>query len=154
MAKASWSYRDRSDEISTLELSIADVSAGGADFDTVMASVATLGAAILAATECVQAREMFNQAVDVKNPATPTDVLAQRESALRIFYADDTTGEVYHISIPGPDWDTVDLLPNTDLADLTDEPLATLVAAIESDAESPVGNSVTVLRAVQVGRHN
>jgi len=154
MAKASWSYRDRSDEISSLELSIPDVSAGGADFDAVMASVATLGAALLAATECVQAREVFNQVVDTKDPATPTDVLAQRESALRIFYADDTTGEVYHISVPGPDWDSIDLLPNTDLADLTDEPLATLVAAIESDAESPVGNSVTVLRAVQVGRHN
>ncbi len=154
MAKASWSYRDKSDEISTVELNIPDVSAGGADFDTVMASVATLGAALLATTECVQAREMFNQAVDTKDPATPTDVLAQRESALRIFYADDTTGEVYHISLPGPDWDSVDLLPNTDLADLTDEPLATLVAALESDAESPVGNAITVLRAVQVGRHN
>ena len=154
MAKASWSYRDKSDEMSTVELSVADVSAGGADFDTVMASVATLGAAILAATECIQAREVFNQTVDTKNPATPTDVLAQRESALRIFYADDVTGEVYHISIPGPDWDSIDLLPNTDLADLTDEPLAALVSAIEADAESPVGNAVTVLRAVQVGRHN
>lgn len=154
MAKASWSYRDKSDEISTVELNLPDVSAGGADFDTVMASVATLGAALLAATECIQAREMFNQAVDTKNPATPTDVLAQRESALRVFYADDTTGEVYHISLPGPDWDSIDLLANTDLADLTDEPLATLVAALESDAESPVGNSITVLRAVQVGRHN
>ena len=154
MAKASWSYRDRSDEISTVELTVADVSAGGADFDTVMASVATLGGAILAATECIQAREMFNQAVDVKNPATPTDVLAQRESALRIFYSDDTTGEVYHISIPGPDWDTVDLLPNTDLADLTDAPLSALVTALEANALSPVGNAITVLRAVQVGRHN
>lgn len=154
MAKASWSYRDRSDEISNVELSIPDVSAGGADFDAVMADVAALGAAILAVTECVQAREMFNQAVDTKDPATPTDVLAQRESALRIFYGDDVTGEVYHVSIPGPDWDTVDLLPNTDLADLTDEPLAALVSAIESDALSPVGNAITVLRAVQVGRHN
>jgi hypothetical protein len=154
MAKASWSYRDRSDEISTVELSVPDVSAGGADFDTVVASIATLGAAILSMTECVQAREMLNQAVDVKDPATPTDVFAQRESAARIFYADDTTGEVYHISIPGPDWDTVELLPNTDLLDMAEEPLATLIAAIESDAESPVGNSVTVLRVVQVGRHN
>jgi hypothetical protein len=154
MAKASWSYRDRSDEISSVELSVPDVSAGGADFDAVMANVAALGAALLAATECVQAREMFNQAVDTKDPATPTDVMAQRESALRIFYADDTTGEVYHISLPGPDWDTIELLPNTDLADLTDEPLAALVSAIEANAESPVGNSVTVLRAVQVGRHN
>lgn len=154
MAKASWSYRDRSDEISTVELNIPDVSAGGADFDTVVASIATLGAAILNVTECEQAREMLNQAVDVKSPTTPTDVFAQRESAARIFYADDVTGEVYHISIPGPDWDTVELLPNTDLLDMTEEPIATLIAAIESDAESPVGNGVTVLRVVQVGRHN
>jgi len=154
MAKASWSYRDKSDEISTMELNVADVSAGGADFDAVMADVAALGAALLTATECIQAREAFVQQVDTKNPATPTDVLAQRESALRIFYADDTTGEVYHVSLPGPDWDAIDLLPNTDLADLTDAPLSTLVAAMEADALSPVGNAITVLRAVQVGRHN
>lgn len=154
MAKASWSYRDRSDEISTVELTLADVSAGGADFDAVMANVAGLGAAIAAVTDCVQAREVFNQTVDTKDPTTPTDVMAQRESALRIFYSDDVTGEVYHISIPGPDWDTVVLLPNTDIADPTDEPYATLLSQIESDALSPVGNAVTVLRAVQVGRHN
>lgn len=154
MGKGSWSYRDRSDEISTVEITTADVSAGGADFDTVMADVAALGAAMLAVTECVQAREVYNQTVDTKDPATPTDVMAQRESALRIFYGDDSTGEVYHISIPGPDWDTVDLLPNTDLADLTDEPLASLVTALEANGLSPVGNAITVLRAVQVGRRS
>ncbi len=154
MAKASWTYRDRSDEISSVELTVADVSAGGADFDAIMAEVAGLGGAILAVTDCVQAREYFNQAVDVKDPATPTDVMANRESGLSVFYADDVTGEVYHITVPGPDWDTVDLLPNTDLADMTDEPLATLVSQIESDALSPVGNAVTVLRAVAIGRHN
>ena len=154
MAKASWTYRDRSDEISNVELTIADVSAGGADFDAVMANVAGLGAAILAVTECVQAREVFNQAVDVKDPTTPTDVHAQRESAMRIFYSDDVTGTVYHVSIPGPDWDTVDLLPNTDIVDPSQAPYSTLLSQIESDALSPVGNAVTVLRAVQVGRYN
>lgn len=154
MAKANWSYRDKSDEISGLEITVADVSAGGADFDTVMADVAALGAAFLAATECIQAREALSQQVDTKDPATPTDVLAQRESALRIFYADDVTGEVYHVSLPGPDWDAIDLLPNTDLADLTDTPMDNIVIAIEANALSPVGNAVTVLRAVQVGRHN
>jgi hypothetical protein len=154
MAKASWSYRDKSDEMSSVELTIADVSAGGADFDAVMANLAALGAALLGVTDCTQAREMFNQAVDTKDPSTPVDEHAQRESALRIFYADDVTGEVYHISVPGPSWDGIDLLPNTDLADLTDEPVAALVASIEADALSPVGNAVTVLRAVQVGRHN
>lgn len=154
MAKASWTYRDKSDEISNVEITIADVSAGGADFDAVMADIADLGAALAAVSDCVQAREVFNQAVDVKDPSTPTDVFAQRESALRVFYADDVTGEVYHISIPGPDWDGVNLLPNTDLADLTDEPVATLVTVLEASALSPVGNAITVLRAVQVGRRN
>lgn len=154
MAKASWSYRDKSDEMSSMEIAVADVSAGGADFDTVMADVAALGTAFLAATECIQARENFIQVVDAKNPATPTDPQAQRESALRVFYADDVTGEVYHVSVPGPDWANIDLLPNTDLADLTDTVAANLVIAIEANALSPVGNAITVLRAVQVGRHN
>lgn len=154
MAKASWSYRDKSDEISNLEMTVADVSAGGADFDTVMADVAALGLAFLAATECIQAREVFNQTVDIKDPATPTDPQAQRESALRIFYADDVTGEVYHVSLPGPDWASIDLQPNTDLADLTDVPVANIVIAMEANGLSPAGNDITVLRAVQVGRHN
>jgi hypothetical protein len=154
MAKASWSYRDRSREISTLEITVADVSAGGADFDAVMADVAALGAAFLAATECIQATEIFRQTVDTKSPTVPTDPHAQRESAMRIFYSDDSTGEVYHVSLPGPDWDTVDLIPNTDLVDLTDAPMDDIVTAIEANALSPLGNAVTVLRAVQVGRHN
>ncbi len=154
MAKSSWTYRDRSGEISTVELSVVDVATGGANFDAVIADIDGLGAAILAVTACVQAREFLNQANDVKDPSVPTDPMAQRESALRIFYSDDVTGDVYHISIPGPDWDLVNLQPNTDLADLTDEPMATLLSQIESDALSPAGNAVTVLRAVQVGRHN
>lgn len=154
MAKASWSYRDESREMSTVELNVPDVSAGGADFDAVMASVAALGAAILVATECIQARETFLQAVDAKDPAIPSDPHAARESGLRIFYGDDSTGETYHVTIPGPDWDAIDRLPGTDYADMSDEPLAALITALEANAESPAGNSITVLYAVKVGRHN
>lgn len=154
MARASWVYRDKSNEMSNMDITVADVSAGGADFDTVMADVAALGTAFLAATECLQARENFVQEIDTPDPLTPTDPQAQRESALRIFYADDVTGKVYHVSLPGPDWQNIDLLPNTDLADLTDTVAANIVIAIEANALSPVGNAVTVLRAVAVGRHN
>jgi hypothetical protein len=137
-----------------VEVTVADVSAGGADFDTVMADVAALGAAFLAITECVQAREVFNQAIDTKDPTTPTDVMAARESALRVFYADDVTGDVYHISIPGPNWNDIELEPNTDLADPAEEPFASLIGELEASALSPVGNAITVLRGVKVGRHN
>lgn len=152
MAKASWSYRDRSNEISAVELNIADVSAGGTDFDAVMTDLANLGAAILAVTECEQARETFLQAVDVKSAILPTDTQANRESGLRVFYTDDVTGDVYHITVPGPDWSTVIVTPGTDFADMTDEPLASLISSMESDALTPGGNALTVLRAVQVGR--
>jgi hypothetical protein len=154
MAKASWSYRDRSQETSNVELTIADVSAGGADFDDVMADVAALGAALGTLSNCIQARESFIQAVDVKNPASTSDEYANRESALRVFYGDTTTGEVYHVSIPGPDWENIGMHANTDLADLEDTELAAFVTALEASALSPVGNAIEVIRAVQVGRHN
>lgn len=154
MGKASWSFRDRSQEISNVELTVADVSAGGADFDTVMADVAALGAAIGNISTCIQAREVFVQTVDTKNPASTSDVHANRESALRVFYGDTVTGETYHVSIPGPDWDNVDMEPNTDIADLTDTEVAALVTAMEAGALSPVGNAIEVIRAVQVGRYN
>lgn len=154
MGKASWSYRDASQEISNVELTVADVSAGGADFDTVMADVAALGAALANISTCIQAREVFIQTVDVKNPASTSATQAKRESALRVFYGDTITGEVYHVSIPGPDWDNIDMEPNTDLADMTDTEVAALIVALEANALSPVGNAIEVIRCVNVGRHN
>lgn len=154
MGKASWSFRDRSQEISTVELTVADISAGGADFDTVMADVAALGAALEGISNCIMAREVLTQTVTTKNPASTSNEYANRESALRVFYGDTITGEVYHMSIPGPDWSNVDLEPNTDLADLTDTEVAALITALEANALSPVGNAIEVIRAVQVGRHN
>ena len=154
MGKASWSFRDRSQEISSLELTVADISAGGADFDTVMADVAALGAALETISNCIMAREVLTQTVTTKNPASTSDEYANRESALRVFYGDTTTGEVYHVSIPGPDWANIDMEPNTDLADVTDTEVAALVTALEANALSPVGNAIEVIRVVQVGRHN
>ena len=154
MAKASWSYRDRSNEISTVELNVPDVAAGGANFDAVIASLEALGAGILTITECNQSREHFVQAVDAKSHVVPTDNQANRESALRVFYTDDVTGDIYHISIPGADWTVIDMLPGTDFADPADEPLATFITTFEANAKSPVGNAVSFLRAVQVGRRN
>lgn len=154
MSLASWSYRDRSREISTIQLNFVDIAAGGANFDATVAAMDGVGDDIVAISTCQQATERVTQALSVKSALVPTDALANRENGLRVFYMDDTTGEVYHFTVPGPDWDIVVVLPNTDLADLSDEPLATLVASVEADVLSPVGNSVTVLRAVVVGRRN
>jgi hypothetical protein len=140
--------------MSSLSLWFENVAAGGANFDSILAAMDGVGDAIEAITTCVQATESLWQAITVKSALVPTDDLAHRESGLRVFYTDDTTGKVYHFTIPGPDWALVDVLPNTDLADMTDEPLAALISAVEADVLSEVGNSVTVLRAVVVGRRN
>jgi hypothetical protein len=140
--------------MSNLSLGFVNVAAGGGNFDAVVAAMDGVGDAIEAITTCQQASEALWQALTVPSALVPTDDLAHRESGLRIFYTDDSTGKTYHFTIPGPDWALVDVLPNTDFADMTDEPLAALISAVEADVLSEVGNSVTVLRAVVVGRRN
>lgn len=151
--KGLYSFRDRSKEIGTIELNFDDIAAGGANFDATVALVDGLGAALDGASLCVQSTEAFKQETETPDPTVPTDVHAQRESGCRIFYADDVTGKVYHITIPGPDKDNMAMLPESDFYDLTDTILAAVVTAIEL-ANSPVGNAITVLRAVDVGRNN
>ena len=151
--KGLYSFRDRSSEISSVELTFPDIAAGGANFDATVALVDGLGAALAGASLCVQSTEAFKQATDTPDASVPSDVHAQRESGCRIFYSDDVTGKVYHITIPGPDKDNMDLIVGTDFYDLTDTILAAVVTAIEL-AKSPVGNAITVLRAVDVGRNN
>lgn len=153
MSKGLYSFRDRSNEISSVELNFDDVAAGGANFDSVMSLVDGLGAALSAASLCVQSTENFKQETDTPDPSVPSDVHAQRESGCRIFYADDVTGKVYHITLPGPDKDNMAMIAESDLYDLTDTVLAAIVTAIEL-ANSPVGNAITVIRAVDVGRNN
>jgi hypothetical protein len=154
MSKGLYSFRDRSKEISTLELNFIDVAAGGANFDAVIGYVDAIGAALATASLCTQATENFKQETDSPDPDIPTDVHAQRESACRIFYADDTSGKVYHVSLPGPDKDNMAMLAGSDEYDLTDTVLAAVITALEAGALSPTGGAITVLRAVDVGRNN
>lgn len=153
MSKGVYSFRDRSKEVSTLEMNFIDIAAGGANFDTVKGYVDALGAALETASLCTESVEWLKQQTEALDPSVPSDVHAQREAGCRIFYADDTTGKVYHLTIPGPDKDNMLMIAETDLYDLTDAPLSAVVTAIE-DGLSPVGNAVTVLRAVDVGRNN
>ena len=154
MSKGLYVYRDWSKEISSFELNFADIAAGGANFDAVKAGVVDVGTAILACTLCIDASESLKQATATPDPAVPSDQDAQREYGMRVFYSDDTTGKVYHFTVPGPDKSVMLLVTESDLFDPTDEPLAWLITASEADGLSPVGNSVTFLRAVNVGRNN
>ena len=154
MAKGLYSFRDRSKEISSIEINTTDVASGGANFDVIVGYVDALGAAFAAASLCTQSSESFKQETDTPDAGVPTDVHAQREAGCRIFYSDDVTGKVFHITIPGPDKDNMDMIVESDLYDLTDTLLAAVVSAMETGMLSPDGNAITVLRAVDVGRNN
>lgn len=153
MSKHISSWRDYSQELSTVEFNFADIAAGGGNFDAVKGLSDAFGAAVAGVSLCVQATEKLSQVTDPPDASIPNDVYAQREIGLRVFYEDTVTGKQYHITIPGPDLDNIDLLAGTDLADLTDTPVSALVAAMEAGL-SPDGNAVSVLRAVVVGRNN
>ena len=154
MGTASWTFRDKSRESSAVQLIIPDVSAGGTDFDAVMASVAALGAAIDTLTLCAPAAENYVQEVDPPSADIPTDDAAQREYGLRIFYTDDVNSKQFHFTIPGPDFAQVDTVAGTDLADLSAGGIPALITAVDGNVLSPYGNAVTLRRVVVVGRRS
>jgi hypothetical protein len=154
MATGQMSYRDNSNEVSNIAVYLPDVAAGGANFDTVVAALTAINAAIAACSLCEPAAETLRQDTDTPSSTVPASPWAQRELAIRVFYSDDVNGKRYHLSIPGPDLDTVEVLAGTDSVVLTDSPFSAFITAFEAGAVSPDGNAVTVDSARLVGRRS
>lgn len=153
--KANHTYRDYGSEIGSLSLYVDDISAGGADYDTIVAAIASIEAAIIAVSLCTTAGTSLTQQLGADSDASPSSEFAQREMGLRVFLVDDTNGRKSHFTIPGPDLAGLTIFAGTDLVDLADAGvMAAVVTAIEAGAQSADGNSVTVNRAVIVGRRN
>lgn len=153
--KGQFSYRDRGSEVGSLMLHFDNVDAGGANYDAVIAAITGIEADILAITLCTSAGYGMQDAIGGDSDTVPTENFAQREIGLRVFLVDDVNGRKSHFTIPGPDLDSLTILDGTDFVDLADASImATLVAAVEADAQSVDGNAVSVLRAVIVGRRN
>jgi hypothetical protein len=87
---------------------------------------------------------------DASSPSSP---YANREAGARVFYHNDTSNEKGRVTIPGPDLANVDIQAGSDLFDLTDTEMASLVTWLEANAEYD-GESITVDRAVLVGRNS
>lgn len=153
--KANFTYRDHGSEIGSLALHVDEISAGGADYDTIVAAIGDIAADILAITLCTEAGNGLTQALDADSDNVPGDAFAQRELGLRVFLVDDVNGRKSHFTIPGPDLDALTIFAGTDLVDIADASvMADLVVSVEAGAISADGNAVTVLRAVIVGRRN
>jgi len=82
----------------------------------------------------------------------PTNVLAQRELAIRVFYKDNTNSRTGSLTIPGPDLTAVTVTGDEVL--VADAGLMAALATALSVTNSRDGNNITVTRAVVVGRNN
>lgn len=153
--KAHFTYRDHGSEIGSLSLNVAEISAGGADYDAILVQVAALESEIMAITLCETAGSHILQEVEPDSDAVPVSAFAQREIGLRVFLVDDVNGRKSHFTIPGPDLADLVIFAGTDLVDLDDAGvMADLVVTVEDGVLSQDGNAVTVTRAVIVGRRN
>lgn len=150
-SSVSFTVRDHSDELSTVTFPIGAVDE--TSWVATDALIATLQAAVAAATTgniAFRTLTAYRQVIDDNRPLNP---YAQREIGLRLFYSDDVTGKKYHLTIPAPDL-IVMSQGGTDLIDLTGSLADPIVAAMQALMVSPDGNSVTVYKGLIVGRRN
>lgn len=152
MGRMILTYRDFSREMSSVELLVAEPSAGGADFDAVVASVATVTAAIEALSIGMLAKEslVINESKEVGDAGAG----AKRELGLRVFWSDTTEETIGHFTIPAPDPTGAWLQVGTDEVDYADADIAALITALEANVYSPDGNLINVRKIVEVGRRN
>jgi len=142
---------DYSDEKSTFNVVSVTANAGN------LAAQQTLAADLVAAIDDLVIGEITKQEqclVILDTPAIPTSPYAQREMKWLVSYSGDTSGKKFSIEIPTPDI-TDNVVPNTDVADLSSADWAAFVTAFEAYARSPENGTetVTVLGARLVGRN-
>jgi len=114
-------------------------------------------ATLEAATENITIGHVSKQQVAqilVNDPGVPTNPYAQRELKWLVSYQGVTSGKNYSLEIPAPDI-TDNIIPGTDVADLTSTDWDAWVSAFVSVAKAPddLTDSVIVLGARLVGRN-
>jgi len=142
---------DYSDEQSSFAVTSVTVNAGN------LAAQQTLAADLVAAIDDLVIGEITKQEqclVILDTPAIPTSPYAQRELKWLVRYTGNTSGKTFRVEIPTPDI-TDNVVPNTDIADLTSADWAAFVTAFEAYAKSPDNGTeaVTVVGATLVGRN-
>lgn len=151
MAVSTIQITDYSNEKSTFQVNSIVLNAGN------FAAQSTLAATLVAATEDLSIGEVTKQTLNqivLDAPAVPTNVYAQRELKWLVTYQGDSSGKLFSIEIACPDI-TDNIVPSTDLADLTSTDWSAWVTAFEDFARSPddLAETVTVVSARLVGRN-
>lgn len=144
-------FTDYSDERSSVQIN--GVALTAANFDAQATASAALSVAVGALSIGELTKRTYAQ-VALDDPSIPTNPFAQRELKWYVSYRGDTSGKKFSLEIPCANV-TDNLVPNTDIADLTSTDWANFVTAFESYARSPenLTETVTVLGARLVGRN-
>lgn len=151
MAKASITITDNSQENSSFGYTSTPLTAGN-----IVAQTA-LHIALSDATEDLTIGHLSKQQVAqvlVDDPGVPSNVYAQREMKWLVTYQGVTSGKKFQTEIAAPNL-TDNIVPNTDVADITSTDWAAWITAFVGVAKSPddPAESVIVLSAKLVGRN-
>lgn len=146
-------FLDYSNERSSVAFPVATPSGAAYDFTAFIATLDAIGDAVEAVTLCTRGKETVLVDVAAGSVALPSDAHAQRELGLRVFYHDTTTNKKYHVTIPGPDLDTVGSQGYDDI-DWSITEMAALETALEANMLSPVGNAIQIDSGKIVGRRS
>jgi len=142
---------DYSNEKSTTVLNTTVLTAGN------FTAQQGLAAALVDAIDDLTIGELTKQVNSipvVDTPAIPTNPYAQREMKWLVQYQGNSSGKMFSSEIAAPDI-TDNVVPNTDVADLTSTDWAAFKTAFEAYVKSPDDDAegVTVIGAHLVGRN-
>jgi len=150
MTYATLTYLDYSNELSRTRFYVQDLDAG--NYTAVVAEIQAIQNAVNALSNGAPSQLSWT-AENILYPYTlPTMPESQREIKALVSYADNVTGNRYQMTIPVFNYDGVQ--QSTDVIDLTQGGWGPFVTEFEFGGRSPVGNPVTVLSAVLVGRRS
>ena len=146
-----FTINDYSNEKSTFGLTSITANAGN------LAAQQTAAAALAGAVEDLTIGKLVKQVqslVILDDPSTPTSPYAQRELKWLVTYQAVDTGKLFQCEIAAPDV-TDNVLPNTDIADLSSTDWDAFVTAFVSYVRSPENGTenVIVVGARLVGRN-
>lgn len=151
MAQTNIQITDYSNEKSGFGVTSVDLTA--ANFDAQNTAATALTDAIDDLTIGHLSRATIADVL-IDDPDLPTDPYAQRELKWLVSYRGVTSGKMFSIEIPAPDI-TDNVVPNSDVADLTSADWVAFISAFEAFARNPDNPSalVEVVSARLVGRN-
>jgi hypothetical protein len=149
MGRFALSFIDHGNEGAAMGVNIVDLNAG--NFAAQDAAMDALASAVAAVTRGTLVKDT-RVAVETVTPGTPpASAEAQRETKWLVRATDDVTGFAVTFTIPTAD--LTNLVPNTGAMDLVGANGAALVAAIEAVVTSRLGNAISVVEILHVGRN-